>query len=481
VHNERRILLNTTVLGAAQGLGQLANFILVVSFARTFGAAELGHYSVAMAAGAVASLAVGLGSHGLLLREISRNPACGRDWIGVLLPAQLVLACIACPVASVVSVSLIGEVGAAAIVVPVCAYQILMRPALLLLAQFQARELMLVSASADLAHRVLILVLGLGAIWLGAGAGSVGLAMTTGALTLIAFAWIQASHHFGRPALRFDPLEAWRLFRLGTPFFWIAALTVLYSRGATLMLSGLTTTNAVGLYAAADRFVVAAGMGPAMFNAAAYPALARMASHSASDARVLFNRCLRLLLICTIPVATMIAIFSADVVRLLFGASYPGTTPALQILIWCVPIQGLHGLFSSQLSAMDQQAGLARVRFAGLCAFLVLCPTLILELGFVGAAWAALFGDTVHLTLCWMLLQRVRSAPRLEKSLLAIGIVAAITAAASAVLSDLNVVPRLIAVIVVMVAGMWGFGAVRLRDLRFFRALIFGAKASSLE
>jgi O-antigen/teichoic acid export membrane protein len=477
VHDERRILLNTTVLGAAQGVGQLSNFILVVSFARAFGAVALGYYSVAMAAGAVAALFVGLGTHGLLLREISRNPACARDWIGVLLPAQLMLAGLAWLVACVASVALIGEMGAAAIVMPVCGYQILLRPALLLLTQFQARELMLVSASAELAHRVLILVLGLGAIWLGAGAGTVGLAMIAGALTLIAFAWVQASRRFGRPALRVAPLEALQLFRLGTPFFWIAALSVIYSRGAMLLLSGLTTSRTIGLYAAADRFTVAAGVGPAMFNAAAYPALARIASTSIADARTLSSRCLRLLLVGAIPLAALIAIFSVDIVRLLFGASYSGTAPALQVLVWSLPLQGVQALLASQLTVMDQQAGLARVRFAGLCAFLVLCPTLILGLGYVGAAWAALIGDTIHLTLCWMLLQKAGAAPPLAKAFLAPCVAAATAAAVSAMLADLNVVPRLIAVILVMGAGMWGFGAVRLHDLRFLRALIFGPRA----
>ena len=104
------------VLGAAQGLGQLANLILVVSFARAFGAAALGHYSVAMAASGVAALFVGLGTHGLLLREISRNPECAGGWIGVLLPAQSMLAFVAWLAACVVSIALIGESGAIALV-----------------------------------------------------------------------------------------------------------------------------------------------------------------------------------------------------------------------------------------------------------------------------------------------------------------------------------------------------------------------------
>jgi O-antigen/teichoic acid export membrane protein len=48
MNNERRILVNTAVLGVTEAAGQLANFVLMIAFARTFGAKTLGLYSVAM-------------------------------------------------------------------------------------------------------------------------------------------------------------------------------------------------------------------------------------------------------------------------------------------------------------------------------------------------------------------------------------------------------------------------------------------------
>jgi peptidoglycan biosynthesis protein MviN/MurJ (putative lipid II flippase) len=102
---------------------------------------------------------------------------------------------------------------------------------------------------------------------------------------------------------------------------------------------------------------------------------------------------------------------------------------------------------------------------------------LILWLGYVGAAWAVLLGDSIHLTLCWMMLQKSGGAPSLTKAFVAPGIAAATTLAASALLSGLGAGQRLIAVSIVLGAGMWIFGAVRLHDLRFLRALIFGAES----
>jgi O-antigen/teichoic acid export membrane protein len=478
MRNERRILLNTAVLSGAEGLGQLANFVLIASFARAFGAAALGHYSIGMAVGAFGALCVSLGTPALLIREISRDPACAPKILGLLLPVQLLLAPIAWLAACVVSILLIGDWSALRLVMAVCGYQILLRLAGLLLTPLQARELMLLSSSGDLAHRFLALLLALTAIWLGADAGTVALALVAGAATLLVYAWVQDARHFGRPALHFAPAQALQLFRRAAPFFGISALAVIYARGATLVLSALASTQVVGLYAVADRFMVAPGLAPAMFNSAVYPALARVAVSSLEEARALCARCLRLLLVGAIPLAALITIFSPDIVRLFFGRQYLGAAEALQVLAWTLPIRGAQSLLGSQLSVMDQQGALARARMISLCAFLVASPPLILGLHLVGAAWAVLLCDAVQLALYWRLLHRAHAAPALSTAFLAPAGAAAVMSAASLLLTPLSLGLRLTLVAAAMAAGMWGFGAVTLGDLRFLRVVIFGKQAA---
>ncbi len=474
MRDERRILLNATALSVFEGLGQLANLILVVRFARVYGAGTMGYYSVGMSAGAVAAIFVSLGIPALLIRDISRDPSCARDRLGVLLPVQLLLAPLAWAIACAASIALIGNSAAIGVVMAACGYQVLLPLTILLLVPLQATEQMLVSASCNLSHRVLILLLGLTAIRLGANAEIVALTFVVGVLGLIALAWAQVSRRFGAPAWRFRPAEALKLYRLAAPFFGLSALSVLYARGATLMLSALTTAQAVGLYAIADRLMVALGLGSTMFNAAAYPALARVAHSSAADAQALLARCLRLLLVVAIPFAALAAIFASDIVHLLFGTSYLGAVRALEVLAWTLPIRGAQSLLGSQLAAMNQQAALARTRLVGLAAFLVLCPALIASVGYVGAAWAVLSCDALHLALYWRLLIKGRAAPALTIAYLAPAAAAAASAAVSAVLADMGLAARLTGAIVAMVAGMWGFGAIKLHDLRFLQTLILG-------
>src|ERR1019366_3202173 len=140
--NERRIMVNTAVLSVSEAASQLANFALMIAFARTFGAKILGYYSVAMAVGAVAAVFVSFGTQSMLIREFGRDSTCAPATLGVLIPMQTLLAAIAWLIACVVTGALIRDTAAIALVMAVCGYQILLCLASLLLVPLQAKELM---------------------------------------------------------------------------------------------------------------------------------------------------------------------------------------------------------------------------------------------------------------------------------------------------------------------------------------------------
>ena len=70
---ERRVLINTAVLGVGEAVGQLANFAFVVLLARRYGVEVFGWYSFAMALGAVLAVFVSLGGTGYETRELARD------------------------------------------------------------------------------------------------------------------------------------------------------------------------------------------------------------------------------------------------------------------------------------------------------------------------------------------------------------------------------------------------------------------------
>jgi O-antigen/teichoic acid export membrane protein len=478
MRDERRILLNTIMLSAGEGFGQLAHFVLIVGFSRKFGAEILGQYSVSMAIGAVAALFVSLGTQPLLVREISRKTESTADLLGVLIPVQMALAVPAWLLACTASTLLIGDTRALPVVAATCGYQVLLRLASLLLTPFQATEQMQVSVTGQLAHRLIAVSLGLSAIWLGAGAGMVALALVLGALALIAYASVRGAIYFGRPALRLAPREAFRLLRLASPFFGLAALGVVYARGSLIMLGALMTQSAVGLYAVVDRLMTAAALAPGTFNSAVYPALSRLAHTSAPDGNVLLVRCLRLVIVGTMPLTAALTLFAGDIIGLVFGTQFLAAASALQVLAWTLPLRGLHWLLGSQLAALDQQSAVARARSFVLCVFLVLTPALILAAGLTGAAWAVVICDGVQLFLFWRLLVLTDSAPALTKSLLAPVLAATATLVTSALLLHLSLPLRALGFCLVMSGSLWTFGAIQRQDLVFLFQIVTSGERS---
>lgn len=406
-----RILLNASAMSVAEGLGQLANFVFVISFARTFGATQMAYYSVAMASGAIAALFMTLGTPNLLVREFSRDATRVPAWLGALLPVQGVLALLAWLAATGITVGLVGDRRALSVALAICAYQILLRLAGVLNTPLVAHEKMVRISIANVVCRVLTLVLGLAAIRLGAGAAPVAWTFVAGAVIYFAVAWKQYFDLSGRPPFRWSPGEAAALFKLSAPFFGIAAFTIIYARGAIVILSAIATPHAVGLYAAADRLMVAVTLLPMMLGSAIYPALTRAAGRSHLEARALCGRSVLLMLATTLPLAILFTVFARLLVSLLYGPLYLGAAPALQILTWTLPIVGVQSLLGSQLVAVNQQHILARARLGGLTLFLLLSPLLIWKFGIMGAAVAVLISDTALLFRYLTILLKLKAGP----------------------------------------------------------------------
>jgi len=80
--------------------------------------------------------------------------------------------------------------------------------------------------------------------------------------------------------------------------------------------------------------MVAAALASTTFNSAVYPTVVRVSHGSILDAKLLTARCVRILLVLSFPIAILVTIYAADIVRLFFGTSYSGAAMALQVLVW---------------------------------------------------------------------------------------------------------------------------------------------------
>jgi O-antigen/teichoic acid export membrane protein len=474
MRNERRILVNTGAFALGEAVGQLANFAFLALFARLFGAAMLAQYSIGMSVGALLALFVDLGSVGLVTRESARRRGHARMLIGTLLPLQLPLALLLWGIGILVGAALLGRQPGLAVLASACGYQILVSIVGLILAPFIATEQFGWSALAGAAHRVLALSLGALAVLAGAGPGltSASLLVSIGAVLLGGLALF--ARHFGMPRWRASPRRAAAILYRGSAFFGLKMLNVVYSRAGLIILGALASPVTVGLFAVADRIIVAPSLLPIMFVNAVYPALSRLANVSADEVRALTIRCGRLLLLGTIPLATLLTLTASEIVEWLFGRRFGPAAVVLQIFAWSLPIASTRQLLGAQLLALDRGTALVRTRAVGVSVLLVSCPMLILSgAGFKGPAWALLIAESLELAACLALLRRSGIPRALARTMLAPLLAAAATfAIAATVWIPAPGLGRSLILCVVMLLALLLSGSVRAHDLRFLRQIL---------
>jgi O-antigen/teichoic acid export membrane protein len=282
------------------------------------------------------------------------------------------------------------------------------------------------------------------------------------------------ARRFGMPRWRASPRRAAAILYRGSAFFGLKMLNVVYSRAGLIILGALASPVTVGLFAVADRIIVAPSLLPIMFVNVVYPTLSRLANVSADEVRALTIRCGRLLLIGTIPLATLLTLSASEIVEWLFGSRFGPAAVVLQIFAWSLPLASTRQLLGAQLLALDRGKTLVRTRAVGVSVLLVSCPMLILSgAGFKGPAWALLIAESLELAACLALLRRSGIPRALARTMLAPLLAAAATfAIAATVWIPAPGLGRSLILCVVMLLALLLSGSVRAHDLRFLRQIL---------
>jgi len=125
-----------------------------------------------------------------------------------------------------------------------------------------------------------------------------------------------------------------KLLRTSIPFILYGALGVIYYRIDTVLLSMMTTTAVVGWYGAAyrlfDTFLFIPNL---ILNAVMYPVFARLSVTSQSGLKTAVEKCMNLLLICSIPIATLMIVAAPAIIGFVYHSpDFANSVPAMQAL-----------------------------------------------------------------------------------------------------------------------------------------------------
>lgn len=378
---------------AGHGIGDLCSLIFLAVIARNFGSEVLGEFWYAMAIGALLAAMVTRGTRPLILRDASQRLDMMPKFVGAAAGGQLALASVLLLIVLAASPALADTPRAQAILVIIVLYQVGYVLASVFRIGFNAHEDMHFGALLESGHKILILVVGVGAIFLFESAARVLTVYPAAAVAMYVAGYMLVSRRYGRPKIHFD----WKL-NLGWtiaafPLFIHLALKVLANRSGVIILDNVADSATVGLFAAGDRLVSAFGLPFVMLTGAVFPIMSKLADKP-EELRSFVGTCLRVSAVAAVPLTALVVIFREPLVVLAFGEKFLDSSTMLGILAIGIMFTALNSLLSMLLIATDDLWALLRFYAAGLAVLFIGIFVSIETTGGLGLAWSVVASKT---------------------------------------------------------------------------------------
>ncbi len=161
------------------------------------------------------------------------------------------------------------------------------------------------------------------------------------------------------PYIRHDhaiDVGSWgEILKGGFPFFILAALLVVYGTIDIPLLQAMTSSEEVGWYALAYRWVSVPAFFAATISTAVFPALSAEGVELTDMFKSLANRSLRLAVFVATPAAIGIALVAEPFLTLLYKGQFDQAATPLRILALHIPIVSLDIILGSIAMATDRQ------------------------------------------------------------------------------------------------------------------------------
>lgn len=311
-----------------------------------------------------------------------------------------------------------------------------------------------------------------GAIALAAGMGYYGLI----AANLVGVAIMSYACWNGANKLDLHPsphvVQSWMpLLRASLPFGIIGFTLGLSYKFDSVLLNIFRSDAETGYYNAAYNLVFSAALFSNVFNTSLYPSLARQASSSPNALPRIYERALRYLVIVSLPIAVGSWALADQLVPFLYKASYLPAVPAMQMIMWVVPLMYASEFLGYIVVIAGKESRVARAVMISTSINVAANLLLVPRFGFLAAAAMTVATEAVLVgQYAWMsraVLKQFNWGPVLVRPALAAAIMGAIVIAARPLPVLANVVIGIAGYTVALVA----LGVVGKDEIRFVQEL----------
>jgi O-antigen/teichoic acid export membrane protein len=387
----RTVARNSAFAVVAQLSIKLLAFGFSVVILRHLGAEAFGQYAGVLAFGAMFVFIADLGLGQYVVREVARlrNDPDGKNQAerlyGDALRLRLLLSVLAaCLVVSAAwltgrSAAMIGAIALGSVGLILYSVQ---GTSDAILAGFERLDL---SAGARIANQLVFIVAGAAALYLGFGYYGLVVANLLGVVTITWICW-RAVRRLGiRPlGVRMD---TWLpLVRASLPFGIIGLSLGLSYKFDSLLLNVTRSDVETGYYSAAYNLVFSAAILSNAFNTALFPSLTRRAATSEPALARVYGRSLRYLMLAAFPIAVGTSVLADRLVPVLYTIDYLPAVPALQLVIWAVPLMFLSEFLGYMAIVQNRERTVARAVVLSTGLNILVNLALVPRFGFLAAA-----------------------------------------------------------------------------------------------
>jgi O-antigen/teichoic acid export membrane protein len=465
----RRVAWNT----AAQAVGKAAvlgiGLASVVVTTRYLGAADYGKVALAFAFIQMLGVLADVGLLTVVVREISRDPAQTDRLVGNALLLRLALSLVTLVLAALASLLMPWDenVRVALLIAGVPFVLGLVNSALV--AVFQARLRMDRAAVSDVVGRAASFVALVVVVTLDAGFYAVvGTAAVGAAVTLVVtWALVRREAH---PAPRAER-SVWRsLLVTALPIGAALAVSEVFFRLDTLLVSAFRSYHEVGLYSLSYRIVELIAILPAIVMTSVFPLLSRYVHESRERAARTIDAAGDLFVAVGVPIAAGGLIVAPELVRAIGGDEFAGAADALRILLFAVALAFVSGLFGHSLIAGGRQGSALRLGLGALGFNLVLNLIAIPAWGIEGAAAVAVASEVLLVAGGYLLVRRELGLVPRFALLWRVVLAAAVMGGVLALVSEWPLAVLIALGALLYGAALWALGGIDPRRLGELRA-----------
>jgi O-antigen/teichoic acid export membrane protein len=204
--------------------------------------------------------------------------------------------------------------------------------------------------------------------------------------------------------LSFDFTFYNKLIKQSTPYAILSALSIIYFRIDTIMLSKLKTMEDVGIYNSAYKLVDFLMFLPICYMGAIFPKMSRLTVESTDKLRKTYWTASKFLFSLILPVAVLFTIFAKHIIVLLFGQSFAPASIPLQILIWAVVVMYINAPIGNILYNSDKISKFIPYAVLNTSLNIILNFVFIKKWGYIGASTTTLITEiTGFLLQIWLI------------------------------------------------------------------------------